>query len=399
MSIFKSMTGMVRIKITCADPARLITELNNASVALYDISWEDALTVCGTLPRPHYATAKRLIIKRNGQVQLLQRKGLYWGGSGLLHRPLLLLGLIGILFLTLYLPSRVLFVYVEGNESIPTRLILEKAQGCGICFGASRSQVRSERIKNMLLSEIPQLQWAGVNTSGCVATITVRERNIADVKEEFTGVSSIVAARDGIIQQMTVTKGNPLCQVGQAVKAGQTLVSGYTDCGISIKVSQAEAEVYALTHRSVKVAAITKTMQKTQIVDRLQNRYLLIGDTRIQIPGSETPVEKEGFFWQKTRTETVLTLPGDLPLPVSMIVEEYVCYEITLQENTYGDDDLLKYAKKYLLTHMVSGRIISAAHQLPEEQEYGLMQAEFSCIEMIGKVQQEHPVGIKNNRQ
>ena len=92
----------------------------------------------------------------------------------MLFRPVLLAGL-GILFLlAMYLPSRVLFIRVEGNMQIPDRQILAAAEECGIRFGASRREVRSEKVKNALLSSVPQLQWAGVNTAGCVATISVR---------------------------------------------------------------------------------------------------------------------------------------------------------------------------------------------------------------------------------
>ena len=36
--------------------------------------------------------------------------------------------------------------------------------------------IRSEKVKNSLLQRIPQLQWAGINTDGCVAVISVREK-------------------------------------------------------------------------------------------------------------------------------------------------------------------------------------------------------------------------------
>lgn len=397
MGIFKSFSGTLRLEITSADPARLITELNNSSVVLYDVVWKDPLTICGTLQRSDYSAVKGLAEKRGGQVRLLQRIGLYWNIGNFFRRPFLIFGILGIIALTLFLPSRVLFVRVEGNQAIPAKFILERAEDCGIVFGASRSDVRSEKMKNMLLSEIPQLQWAGINTSGCVATITVRERSVTDVQEQSQGVSSIVASRDGIIQEMTVTKGNPLCQVGQAVKAGQTLVSGYTDCGIAIKASQAEAEVYAQTRRSLKIASMSESKEKLQIINRSKSYYLLIGDSRIKLYGDAPIEERDGVFWEKTQQEHILTLPGDFALPVSLIIEEYICYEISLQSSDVDPESLVQHAKAYLLSQMVSGRIISAIHFQPENVDQNMVQAEFSCIEMIGKVQWENPIGSGSN--
>lgn len=394
MGIFQSMGGTLRLEITCADPTRLIKKLNESLIPLYDVSCVDALTIRGTLARADYKSAKRMIEKYGGKATLLQRSGLYWHMRSLLGRPVLLLGFAMILVLTLYLPSRILFVQVEGNERIPTRLILEAADSCGICFGASRSDVRSEKLKNKLISEIPQLQWAGINTRGCVATITVRERRIPDHQEENQGVSSIIASRDGVIQEITVTKGNALCQVGQAVKAGQTLVSGYTDCGIAIKVSQAEAEIYAQTRRSVNVVALRESVQKTQIIDRKKVYYLIVGNKIHPLFGETEPKASEGFFWQKTQQVTTLTLPGGFTLPVSLLVCEYACYETSFSAAVTKQRSLLQFAENYILTQMVSGRVVSAVHFTPEDGPDNMLQAEFSCIEMIGKVQQEIPVKL-----
>ena len=140
--------------------------------------------------------------------------------KGLLSRPVLLGGMGLLLAASLYLPSRVLFIRVEGNSVVDTREILAAAEACGIRFGASRREVRSEKVKNNLLEKVPDLQWAGVNTAGCVATISVRERQITAEEQAEEAVTHLVAARDGYIVSTTVTQGTPLVQVGQTVRAG-----------------------------------------------------------------------------------------------------------------------------------------------------------------------------------
>ena len=155
----------------------------------------------------------------------------------------------------IFLPTRIFFVRVEGNVTTPTRLILDAAGESGIRFGASRRAVRSEKMKTALLSALPHLHGAGGNTSGCVATGSVRQRTEPEVTGQDRAVSSIVASRDGFIVSATVTRGNSLCRVGQSVKAGQVLISGYTDCGICIQATRAEGETCAQTSR--EFAAVT----------------------------------------------------------------------------------------------------------------------------------------------
>ena len=94
---------------------------------------------------------------------------------------------------------------MEGNQNVPENLILELASQCGLSFGTERRQVRSEQVKNALLGAVPELEWVGINTAGCVATISVRERQKGENIGQAGGVSSIVASCDGMITGIVVT--------------------------------------------------------------------------------------------------------------------------------------------------------------------------------------------------
>ena len=65
------------------------------------------------------------------------------------------------LLAVLYAPSRVWFVEVEGNETVPARKILLAAEECGVKFWAKSGEIRSEQVKNQILNLVPELQWAG----------------------------------------------------------------------------------------------------------------------------------------------------------------------------------------------------------------------------------------------
>ena len=136
---------------------------------------------------------------------------------------------------------------VEGNVSVPERQIRAAAEEIGVGFGSSRRQIHNESFKNAIVQMIPQLQWACVNTKGCVAVITVREQPVSVSETRENGIVRIIASCDGIVLSADATAGSLLCQPGQAVVKGQTLISGYTDCGLSIRATGANGEVYART--------------------------------------------------------------------------------------------------------------------------------------------------------
>lgn len=388
MGLVRSLEGAARVRITSADPVGTVSAAAGKGICVEDVTWIDSLTAELTVARRDLKKLRELTRRRGDTVKLAKRIGVYWKAKGLIRRPVLLVGMAAILFAAMYLPGRVLFVRVEGNTTVPARLILEKAEVCGIRFGASRREVRSEKMKNALLEEIPELQWAGVNTAGCVATITVRERSVTREQKRSRGVSSIVAVRDGVVTECTVTKGNGLCRVGQAVKAGEVLISGYTDCGLTIQATRAEGEVFAETKHNL-TAVMPSISEKKGTVLRQEKKYALrIGKKQINF------YKDSGISaatCDKMYAERYVTLPGGFQLPVALIVEEFTYYDCT--EKAVSPEEaaftLENFAKRYVVNQMVAGEILSGQLVKEQSEDRCSLYAEFSCLEMIGRVQSE----------
>ena len=238
MSVTNPIYGAVRIKIESADPVRLLVYLNQSGIRLYDVIYISELLIGFTIEARDQSKLAQIVNLRGERLISCQRQGVRFVLCRTLQRFVLIAAAIILLIVSVLLPSRILFVEVEGNDKVPKQLILECASAAGVEFGALRSAIRSEKLKNTLLEEISQLQWAGINTHGCVAVITVSERDAENAQPERAPISHIAALRDGIIQSVTVSKGTPVCSVGQVVEKDQILVSGYTDCGIALTDAQ-----------------------------------------------------------------------------------------------------------------------------------------------------------------
>lgn len=397
MNLWKSLTGMVEVELTSAEPGAAFHAGNEQNIPMFDVRQYGDLTARFRIYRRDYRRLASLCQRRGENLRIIRRRGIYWTGKRLLQRPVLLLGLMFLLFLVLFLPTRVFFIRVEGNSTVPTRKILAAAEESGICFGASRREVRSEKMKNALLSAVPELQWAGVNTSGCVATISVRERTDPEqCQNEEAAVSSIVAARDGVIYSCTVTRGNALCRVGQAVKEGQVLISGYTDCGISIRATKAEGEIYAETIRDLVVVTPSEWEERTDISQTARKYSLIIGKKRINL-------WKGSGIWDtscgRMYTEYALTLPGGFRLPIALAVEEYTFYETTVSEilQPAAEEALSAFAGSYLAGQMVAGNILRRLETVFLEDGIYRMEGKYDCFEMIGRVQREQ-IGEYNGK-
>ncbi len=386
MNIWHSLAGMVTVELTSADIFSALQQLQNMQVAVQDLEMCTQLKCRFCIRRTDWNTLYSAAARRGDTVCVVHSQGLYWTLQSLIKRPVLVIGLACLLAFSLWVPGRIFFIQVEGNSKVPSMQIIEKAQTCGISFGASRRDVRSEKIKNNLLNAMPQLQWAGVNTYGCVAVITVRERSELQTPTEQTGIGHIVAITDAVVTELTVLKGTALCKPGQAVIAGQRLVSGYTDCGLYIQAGKAEAEVFGATKRKLSA------MIPTQFVFRRQKRLLtkkyslVFGKKRINFAKDSGIL---GATCAKIETDYKLTLPGGFILPVSLVVESYYSYDETPGTFTEVEHVLTYYGENYLKQKMIAGQIENASCVVTPLDGVLRMDAVYDCVELIGISRQE----------
>lgn len=383
------MKNKIKVNVVSADMPGLISKLLDRGISVERIQQKDDLLYTCMLDMSAYNSACDIADGRGDTISIILRRGVGWRIMNSLHRPIVMLGMTILLALSLWLPTRVFFVIVEGNTQIPTNLILSESARCGICFGASRKAVRSEQVKNQLLSAIPELQWVGVNTRGCSAIISVSEKHKAQYgQDDDVNVSSIVAARDGVITSCTVQSGNQLCYVGEAVKSGQILVSGYVDCGLLIRTTEAKAEVTADTTHNLQTIIPNERTHRTNINKQITRCSLLIGKKLINFSKDSGILDAMCAKMYKTK---YMTLPGGKVLPVALVMEERTYYETArrVAEPATAAEQLREYTEALLLRQMISGQILKSDYNFDENNDSYLLRGQYLCNEIISKTLRE----------
>lgn len=396
MDFWKSLSGMLTVEITSADPEKTLDALVQSGIPLTHVEQKQALTFQILIRRRDYRRLSGILRRRGAKGKVMQSAGLYWTVKALVHRPVLLGLLILLLLSSLYLPGRIFFVSVEGNTAVPARLILSAAEDCGIRFGASRKLVRSEKVKNALLWAVPQLQWAGINTSGCTAVISVRERVQEELPVETGFVSNLMADRDGYVLSATVTGGTARVQPGETVVKGQLLISGYTDCGICIRASRAQGEILAQTNRKLK-AVMPETYFAVEEKGTVKSQIsLLIGKKRINL-WKDSRISNAGCG--RMYQEYFVSLPGGFRLPVAICVDQYRFRE--LQEASVSREEaqskLQQFSESYLRRQMIAGEILQKQELLSNLKGTYFLDSQYICREMIGQEQREQ-IGVTNGK-
>lgn len=385
MNIWQSLAGELEAELLTADPAGALCAIARANIPLSQVTLSGELTLVFRLSRRDYGRLHRLVAKRGEKLTICHRLGTYWTVKGLVKRPLLVFGMTVFLMLSLWLPTRIFFFRVEGNRRLSSREIIAAAEQCGVSFGISRKRIRSEKIKNNLLSQLPELKWAGINTHGCVAVIHVEEKPETTPMEPGNAMlCHIVAARDGIVTALTATAGTPLCSPGQAVVEGQILISGLTDCGIALCAQTAQGEVTALTSRQIRTAAPEKQLRRSVIQKKIHRWSLILGKKRIKLwIGSGIWDTGCGRMYR----EYPLCLPGGFQLPVALAVD-------TLEQSALVDSEILPedaqlqlhaFAESSLRQAMLGGTLCKATETISREQGVYLLTGSYSCREVISR--------------
>lgn len=376
------LSGSVRFRIIAADISYALQELTKCDVIIFNVELESELSAFISISSRDWKKANIILNRIGARTEMADQWGLPYLISKLRHRMLLVVSCLILLVLTIWLPTRILFWEIQGNDSVPADYILAQAQQAGLHFGCKRTEIRSEKIKNQLLSSIPDLDWVGVTTSGCVATIRVSESDVLTRNKKTVPMGNIVALCDGVVNSITVTKGIALCKPGQAVKKGQVLISGYEDCGFVLKYSGAEGDVYADTIRVLEGNFLINGTQRNQFRSVYNAFSLRIGKNIINFSKDSGIYDASCV---KMYEERYVTLPGGFQLPVCVIRERWFYYETSsCIPEEYSNDWLSDAAQSYLQDLILGGKLQCVNLMLYCENDIGRFCGTYRCTEQIG---------------
>lgn len=383
-----SLKNNIQLEITSADITGTLDELSNAGVTLWDIETPEPLTALFKISVADIMIARSVIKHRGDSFTIKNRNGVFWFIMKLRKRYLFLIGFGLILFLTGWLPSKILFYEVSGCNDEMKYAIIDLACDEGVFFGSDSSAVQSNQLKNRIISQLPGVEWAGVTVRGCVAVIEVKQGNAASPDtSKNNAVSHIVAVTDGIIESVTAEKGVAYCTPGQLVRKGQILISGYEDRGFSIKATEAAGEIMAYTNHDLTAVSPRNQHVRVELKDRKIEYSLLIGKKQINLYNNSGISDSSCV---KMYSRKYMSLPGGFQIPIALIKEEYYFYNAAV---TLADDLSFSFLEdqttSYIRSSMLAGQILNTQGRIDFTDDLAYYSASFSCREQIGITKNE----------
>lgn len=224
-TLWRIVGGVVVIKVKGPRIERFLSRVARAGIALWDAERLSTGMLVAQVRAADFKRIRALCRRQGWSIAIVEKRGLPFLVARILKRKLLALGAVGSLF-ALYLASGYIwFIDVSGDAAVSPARILAVAEEAGLRRGMRSDQLDPQRVQLELLLNVEELSWATVHVQGTRALIEVAGRSALD--PALTRPGDVIAARDGIIEKLTVLQGRALVAEGETVRRGDLLISGF----------------------------------------------------------------------------------------------------------------------------------------------------------------------------
>ena len=283
-------------------------------------------------------------------------------------------------------------VQVSGNVDMTEGEVIEELRKCGFGVGSYLPDLRVREIENRVLMASECIGWISINTEGTVARVQVIEHILGSGEEE-NGASgkrpaNLVATRDGQIEYLELYRGNAVVTSGQAVKAGELLVSGlYDSITGSFRYTRAAGRVMARTERVLRVEIPLSYEEKIYEEPFLQEMELHFFNFSQKIFKNSG---NSDILCDIIKYNLHLGRLGRNRLPVSLSRTEVRPYHIEQRERTAEEALELCYEELSQELSSLSGEVQLLQKEIVTEvgERSVVLVCTLTCIENIAAVQE-----------
>lgn len=301
--------GQLEIEIRGNALTRFINQINELGIKIWNIKRINYDYYLVSIYKNDFIKLRPLLRKRKCTVRIVEKKGVPFLLLRIKKRIFLLMGLI--IFLSIfYIGSSFLWFYdINGLETIGEEEIRNLLFNYGLKKGFLKNGINTTAIENYLAKNISNISWVDVRWRGTRLTIDVVEKKIIS----HIKLGELVAAKDGVITEIIVLKGQVAVKEGDTVSKGQVLVVPDVKSGEARAIIKADVwyeaveESFACNKKIIYTGSI-KTFWGVKI--GLSKFYL----SNIEPPFKEYKRKQELkkiFIWR------------NIGLPIELIKEEH----------------------------------------------------------------------------
>ncbi len=381
--VMNFIRGWARVELACRYSERAVNICARNHVEFWDLKRTEDGAAQMSVSIPGYLKLRRVAGETGAfSVKIVRRSGVPFFLWRIRKRYALLIGLIACVLLTALSSVYVWQIDVVGNETVPTSQILAALRNEGVDIGTCVLDITEERVANRMLLDIPELSFITLNNHGSRIEVIVREKVAKPELYDREVPTGVFARKAGIISEITALEGWQTVKAGDAVDAGDELISAWVPQGKGF-LTHASGKVQARTWYEMSLKMPLETAKKEYTGEKHTRTAIILGGKRINL-----------YFLggnpygscDKITTYKTLTLPGGAVLPVKIVRDTYEEYDRTtagLSEEEAGQILSVKLLE-LLEDEIGDGWIVSREFETKNDNGVVTVTLHAECVEEIG---------------
>lgn len=375
-------TGRVDLSARGSGLEQFINLLHRQGLRPRNLSRSETGELLFTLPKKAFPRLRAPAFKTGTRVRILKKRGLFMVLRPYRRRIGLLAGVLLFIGFMLWCSGYIWRVEIKGCEKSSQTQLLEELKPLGFWLGCRRD-IDVGAIENRYLIGNERFSWLSINIKGTTAYIEVKEKDLTPeiIKEDTP--THIFAARDGVITAITDFSGERMVEVGDAVKAGDLLISGErTDYYGVVRRVRSVGKITARTFHTarIKVPYQEEIRQNTG----RKKKFLVIFLGKVKIPLYFNKKISYNDYDIVSKEQSLHF--GAFALPIRWQATTYREVEQALMER--GEKEAREAALYRLALferdRLSAVKILERKEQFLEEEGALVLEAIYTCEEMIG---------------
>ena len=335
----RKITGELEVTATGLSPEKLLNISAQNHIRLSGVRRLSYTQLRFSIGPSDYNRLKKLLPEGRYKLNISSSRGLSLMLYAFRARYCLIAGIIISIALAFFASSRVWFVKVRGCQRVSEESVLNILESCGLKWGASVSGEELDEMEKRLMQELPDISWAGISRRGVNIYAYIKENSELPESTPVNKPADVIAAKDGVVEKVTVLQGRAVVTQGQTVRAGDVLISGelvYQDLPYQY--------VYALGSVQARIwySGEKKIPLKQLQTVRTGNKAVV---RKMRVFGQEIFLDGENPFAQYETEESEQDVMN-LGIPVTIVTQTY--YETQTREYSITQEEALELGKSEL---------------------------------------------------
>lgn len=329
-----------------------------------------------------YKALHKIAFLHGGRVKIFKRKGFPFLLSPLNNRWGFFVGILYFVFFVSFMGGFVWNITVSGNDRITEVRIVDYLAKNGFKIGTRWDLVDKEQLEIAIMADFEDVAWISINKIGSTASIeineTVNKPKLVDNKK----ATNVKAAKDGVIVRLEVLGGWAAVQEGEAVTAGDLLISGVRESEVDKKnhYTHAYGSVLAEVNDEISIHVNRNQDEKISTYSKDYNSLFIFG---FEIP----------LYFQKDAGNTIEEVEkkylavNEYRLPIGIIKNH--CDYFETQTVSISDAELEALAKSELekkkKDELGECEILSEDINIDMKENGCTITGKYKCIQDIGR--------------